>query len=214
MAITSRSAERIEAAAAAIGATGLVHDSEDLDGTPRLVAAVERPCGAVDVLVTNTGGPPAGPDPLGFGARRSGRPPTGRSCSARWRSSRRLLPGHARARLGPGGERRLDLGARADPGPHALQHPPRRAASRPSRRSRAQVAADGVTMNTVLPGRIATDRLYALYGGARGRRRRRARGIPAGAARHARRDARPPRSSCARPARPTSRARRCASTAG
>src|SRR3954471_13554787 len=68
VAISSRSAERIEAAAAEIGATGLVHDSEDLDATTRLVAAAQEELGGgLDVVVTNTGGPPAGPDPLGFG---------------------------------------------------------------------------------------------------------------------------------------------------
>src|SRR3954467_11980113 len=67
VAISSRSPARIEAAAAEIGATGVVHDSEDLDGTPQLVApAQDAPGGGLDVVVTNTGGPPGGPDPLGF----------------------------------------------------------------------------------------------------------------------------------------------------
>src|SRR5215213_8015185 len=63
VAISSRSGERIEAAAGEIGATGLVHDSEDLDATPRLVAAAQEALGGgLDVVVTNTGGPPGGPD--------------------------------------------------------------------------------------------------------------------------------------------------------
>ena len=38
-------AERIEAAAAEIGATGLVHDTVDVDATPRLVAAAQEALG-------------------------------------------------------------------------------------------------------------------------------------------------------------------------
>src|SRR3954452_3446644 len=66
VAISSRSRERIEAAAAEIGARGYVHDSQDLDGAGNLVGAVESDLGPIDILVTNTGGPPAGPDPLAF----------------------------------------------------------------------------------------------------------------------------------------------------
>ena len=67
VAITSRSPERIAAAADAVGGVGLVWDSADLDGAPSLVASAEKALGGpVEILVCNTGGPPAGPDPLAF----------------------------------------------------------------------------------------------------------------------------------------------------
>src|ERR1700712_2501909 len=66
VAIASRSAERIEATAAAIGATPFVHDSGDVDSVPGLIADVEAKLGPIDILVTNTGGPPLGVDALGF----------------------------------------------------------------------------------------------------------------------------------------------------
>ena len=66
VAVSSSSAERIEAAAAEIGATPFVLDSADLDAAPRLLRDVEAQVGPIDVLVCNTGGPPAGPDPLSF----------------------------------------------------------------------------------------------------------------------------------------------------
>ena len=66
MAIASRSAERIEEAAAETGARGYVFDSEDLDAVDGLIEPVEADLGPIDVYVANTGGPPAGPDPLGF----------------------------------------------------------------------------------------------------------------------------------------------------
>jgi len=63
VAITSRDDDRVQAAAKQIGATGLVHDSANLDGIPILIHEVEHYVGPIDILVTNTGGPPIG----GFG---------------------------------------------------------------------------------------------------------------------------------------------------
>ena len=59
VAISSRSADRIEAAADQIGARGYVHDSADLDAAPGLIDTVETDLGPLDVLVTNTRRPPA-----------------------------------------------------------------------------------------------------------------------------------------------------------
>ena len=66
VAISSRSREKIDATAAEIGATGFVLDSADLEAMPGVVGDVERALGPIDILVCNTGGPPGGPDPLGF----------------------------------------------------------------------------------------------------------------------------------------------------
>src|SRR3954454_12136544 len=63
VAISSRSKERIDAAAAQTGARlAVAHASADLDGVPHLVARVEAELGCIEILVTNTGGPPPGPD--------------------------------------------------------------------------------------------------------------------------------------------------------
>src|SRR3954471_2093351 len=74
VAISSRSRESIETTAGEIGATGFVWDSADLDATPRLLRDVEARLGPIDVLVCNTGGPPAGPDALGFSREQWERP--------------------------------------------------------------------------------------------------------------------------------------------
>jgi 3-oxoacyl-[acyl-carrier protein] reductase len=66
VAVASRSRERIEEAAREMGATPFTHDAADPDGAPGLVEEVAGAVGPVDILVTNTGGPPAGPDPMGF----------------------------------------------------------------------------------------------------------------------------------------------------
>ena len=66
VAIASRSAERIEAAAREIGARGYVFDASDPDAVPALLDRVQGDLGPIDVYIANTGGPPAGPDPLAF----------------------------------------------------------------------------------------------------------------------------------------------------
>ena len=66
VAITSRDEARVQAAAKTIDATGFVHDSANLEGVPILAHEVEHFLGPIDILVTNTGGPPGDPDALGF----------------------------------------------------------------------------------------------------------------------------------------------------
>ena len=85
VAVSSRSQERIEAAAAKIGARAYVHDSTDLDAAPRPGrAAWRRTSARSTVLVTNTGGPPQR-GVARLHAASTGRPPTASSCSRRWR---------------------------------------------------------------------------------------------------------------------------------
>ena len=84
VAVSSRTREKVEAAAAEIGAKPYVHDTLDLDAAPELLDGVERDLGPIDILVTNTGGPP--PEPIRSSSRAiSGRPPT---ASWLWRRSR------------------------------------------------------------------------------------------------------------------------------
>src|ERR1700727_785979 len=65
--ITARDEPRTAAVAAEIGAAaGYGWDSGDLDGAATLAARVREHVGEIDILVTNTGGPPIHPDPLAF----------------------------------------------------------------------------------------------------------------------------------------------------
>src|SRR3954454_4900447 len=67
VAVASRSAERAAAAAEEAGAAASVaHDTGDVAGAGGLVQRVEDEFGPIDVLVTNSGGPPPGADPLSF----------------------------------------------------------------------------------------------------------------------------------------------------
>src|ERR1700742_3943136 len=67
--ITARDEARTAAVADEIGAqAGLGWDSGDLEGAPALIERVTAAAGPVEILVLNTGGPPSGPDALGFSA--------------------------------------------------------------------------------------------------------------------------------------------------
>jgi 3-oxoacyl-[acyl-carrier protein] reductase len=160
VAISSRSRERVEAAAATIGAVGFVHDAADVDGAAALVHQVEATVGPIDILIANSGGPPAGPDALGF-------------THEQWRHAYNLLllgaialieaalPGMRARRWG----RVLSLSSSVvrEPSPNLVLSSAHRAgllaALKPIAR---QVARDGVTVNTLLPGVIATDRAREL----------------------------------------------------
>jgi 3-oxoacyl-[acyl-carrier protein] reductase len=157
VAIASRSKERIEATAVEIGAHGYVFDSEDLDAVPALLDRVQGDLGPIDVYVANTGGPPGGPDPLGF---------TREQWEAAHRSLvlspmaflERLLPDMASRGWG----RVLAVGSMAVREPiDGLQlsnaHRPGVVAA--FKVLARRYAPDGVTLNFLHPGRIATDRV-------------------------------------------------------
>ena len=161
VAISSRSRERIEAAAEEIGAHAFVHDSADLDGASALVDSVERELGPVDILVTNTGGPPPG-DPLGF-------------TREQWEAAYRdlvLAPMELAQRVLPGMRERgfgrivsVSSSAVREPIPFLMLSNAHRTGLLAAFKTIArEVAANGVTLNTILPGRIATDRLLETMG--------------------------------------------------
>jgi 3-oxoacyl-[acyl-carrier protein] reductase len=178
VAISSRSAERIEATAADIGARGFVHDSGDLDAVAGLVESVEAELGPIDVLVANTGGPPPGADPLGF-------------TREQWEAAYRelvLAPMALIERVVPGMRERgfgrvVSVGSSAvrEPIPGLVLSNSHRAALVGALKTLArEVARDGVTVNSVFPGRIATDRLVETAGSREAAEEAARTGIPAG----------------------------------
>lgn len=179
VAMTSRTKERIEAAAAAIGALPIVHDTADLDEIPAVVGRVEEHHGApVEILVCNTGGPPANPDALGF-------------TREQWEAAHRsllLAPVEFITAVVPAMRKRgfgrivnvVSTAAREPIPPLMLSNSERAGALAAFRTISHQVAGDGVTLNSLLTGRIATDRLYSLAGSKEAAERRAAVEVPAG----------------------------------
>ena len=161
VAVNSRTQEKIEAAAGEIGARAYVHDTLELDSGPDLIAAVERDLGPIDILVTNTGGPPGG-DPLEF-------------TRDQWEAAHRELvvaPIEMIELVVPGMRERgfgrilsVSSSAAREPIPSLLMSNSHRPGLLGAFKTLAQkLAGDGITLNTILPGRIATDRISHLHG--------------------------------------------------
>ena len=162
VAIAARDPDRVREAADRIGGHGVVFDSADLDAVPGVIADVESALGPIDIYVANTGGPPAGSDPLAFSREQ-------------WEAAHRTLvlsPMAFLERLLPG-MRERGWGRVVAVSSSAVREPI--AAIQLSNAHRPgllaafkvlakRVAADGVTLNTVLPGRIATERSYSTAG--------------------------------------------------
>jgi 3-oxoacyl-[acyl-carrier protein] reductase len=177
--VTARDEERTAGVAGEIGAeAGFGWDNGDIDAAGRLVERVQERVGQVDILVTNTGGPPAGPDPLGF-------------TDAQWQEAhrhlvlgplallRRVLPGMRERRWG----RVVGIASTSVREPLAylmLSNAERSAALAAFKTLALHVAGDGVTINTLLTGQIATARIASLYGSMEQAESAAADAVPAG----------------------------------
>jgi 3-oxoacyl-[acyl-carrier protein] reductase len=181
VAMASRSQERIAAAAAEVGGEAFVHDVADLDNVPGLLAAVEaRLGGPVEILICNSGGPPAGPDPLAF-------------TRAQWEAAYRLLIlgpmamiEHALPSMRERGWGRIVAVSSAsvrEPIPDIVLSNAHRPGLLATFRTLARaVARDGVTLNSLLTGQIATERLFSLRGGPEAAAELARQTVPAGRA--------------------------------
>jgi 3-oxoacyl-[acyl-carrier protein] reductase len=163
VAIASRSLERLEEAAAEIGgrATPFVADVADTERLAALPAEVTEALGPVEILVANTGGPP-----LGGALDHS---------LSEWEHAYRSLVLAPRVLAGavvPGMRERgwgriVNVGSTStrEPIPGLnLSNSHRMAAVGFLKTLSREVAADGITVNTVATGRFATDRLIDNVG--------------------------------------------------
>ena len=161
VAVSSRTREKIDAAAQEIGARPYVHDTLDLDSASELLESVERDLGPIEILVANTGGP-AGGDPLEF-------------TRDQWEAAHRELvvaPIEMIERVVPGMRERnfgrilsVSSSAAREPIPSLLMSSAHRPGLLAAFKTLGQkLAPDGITLNTILPGRIATDRISHLHG--------------------------------------------------
>ena len=177
VAVSSRSRERIDATAEEIGAAPFVYDSADVGGAAKLVAQVASALGPVEVLVCNTGGPPLGPDPLGFAREQ-------------WEAAYRelVLSPMAMVEAAVPAMREHGFGRVVNVASSSVREPldglmlsnAHRAAMVTSFKTIARaVAADGVTLNTLLTGRIATQRLADNHGSLDAARERAREDVPA-----------------------------------
>jgi len=179
VAIASRSQERIEEAAAAIepSPTPFVADASDLERLAVLPAEVAEAFGPIDILVANTGGPPFG------GALEHE--------LEEWETAYRslvLAPKVLADAVVPGMRERgwgriVNVGSTStrEPIPFLnLSNAHRMAAVGFLKTLSREVAADGVTVNTVATGRFATERLADASGSLDGAEEAAKNEVPAG----------------------------------
>jgi 3-oxoacyl-[acyl-carrier protein] reductase len=179
VAIASRSRERLEEAASEIGtgATPFVADASDPDALGALPGEVAAGLGPVDILVTNTGGPPFG------GALDHERDEWERAYRSLVLAPRVLadevMPGMRERSWG----RIVNVGSSStrEPLPALnLSNTHRMAAVGFFKTLAAEVAGDGVTVNTVATGRFATERLADHTGSLEAAEEAAERELPAG----------------------------------
>ncbi len=179
VAIASRSQERIEAAAAAIegDVSPFVADTAELDRLAELPGEVEAALGPLDILVANTGGPPLGRalshdlDDWELAYRSLVLAPRVLADA--------VLPGMRARRWG----RIVNVGSSStrEPIPGLnLSNSHRMAAVGFLKTLAREVAAEGITVNTVATGRFATERLATNYGTMEAAEEAAKRDVPAG----------------------------------
>lgn len=179
VALASRSLERLETVAGELEGESLCleADTGDLERVAELPGAVEEGLGPVDILVLNTGGPPPG------GALEHDR--------ETWLAAYRelvLAPRSLVEAVVPGMRERhwgriLNVASTSVREPIAglaLSNAHRMATVGLLKTLAREVAADGITANTVATGRIATDRLAALYGSMEAAESQAEEEVPAG----------------------------------
>ena len=178
VALASRSRPGLTEAAAEIeGETAvLVADASDLDRLAALPGEVEEALGPIEILVTNTGGPPLGgalDNPL-----------------AEWEQAyrslvlapRTLIEAVLPAMRERGWGRIVNVGSSSvrEPIPGlALSNSHRMAAIGFFKTLASEVAAEGITVNTIATGRFATDRLASNWGSWEEMERHAREGVPA-----------------------------------
>lgn len=164
LAICSRDADAISAAATRLQGLGapvlsMVADLSTTEGLAHVIGETTNAYGQVDILIANTGGPPTGP------AMDHDWVAWTRASELLLRSAveltRAFVPGMRARKWG----RVISITSKAvkEPVPSLVLSNSLRAAVTGYLRTLAnEVAGDGVTVNTVLPGFTATERLDAL----------------------------------------------------
>jgi 3-oxoacyl-[acyl-carrier protein] reductase len=167
--ISGRRGERARQIAGELpSAVGVEADVTDPTGDERLLAATRKAFGEVDILIVNGPGPKPGP------AAHVSEPDVDAAIDTLLRPQVQLvsavLPGMRERRWG----RILAVGSTGISAPLpnlALSNLGRAALAGYLKTIAAEVAADGVTVNLLLPGRIATDRAAVLDEGRAERKR-------------------------------------------
>lgn len=178
VAMVSRSQERIQEAADAIeGRTvAFASDTDDLEAMRRLPGLVEEALGPVDILVTNTGGPPPG------GALDHGNDEWEAAYRSLVLAPKALIDAAVPGMCERGWGRIVNVGSSSTEEPIPglnLSNAHRAATVGYFKTLSREVAGDGVTVNTVATGKFATDRLASNAGSMEAAEEAARRDVPA-----------------------------------
>jgi 3-oxoacyl-[acyl-carrier protein] reductase len=173
VAVCGRDRARVEAAAARIGAVPIVADVGSVEGATGFVDAAREALGGVDILVANAGGPPPGtfastPIEAYLPALELNLLSVVAMCRAAVPDMQAQGWGRVVAIT--------SISVRQPIGTLILSNTARAGVTGFLKTLALEVAADGVTVNSVQPGLHATDRLVQLHGGDL---ERAAAGVPA-----------------------------------
>jgi 3-oxoacyl-[acyl-carrier protein] reductase len=179
VAIASRSRDRIEQAAREIEGevAPFVADTDDLDRLAALPSEVAEAVGPVEILVTNTGGPPPG------GALDNSRDEWDAAYRSLVLAPRVLIDAVLPGMRERGWGRIVNVGSTTvrEPAPGlVLSNAHRMAAVGLLKTLAAEVAGEGITVNTVATGRFATERTADLSGSMEAAEERAREQVPAG----------------------------------
>jgi 3-oxoacyl-[acyl-carrier protein] reductase len=179
VAMASRSREALEQAAAEIeGETVVMEaDAADLDRLADLASEVEQALGPIEILVANTGGPPFG------GALDNELNEWEQAYKSLVLAPRVLIEAVLPGMRERGWGRIVNVGSSSvrEPIPGlALSNSHRMAAVGFFKTMASEVAADGITVNTVATGRFATERLASNWASWEEMERGAREGVPAG----------------------------------
>lgn len=164
VAIADINADALQATARRIEEVGgkvqqIIWDLSDIDSIDSRIAAIEAELGSVEILVNNTGGPP--PSPASGVAAADWRRHFDAMVLSVVKITDRVLPGMRERGWG-----RVITSASSGvvaPIPHlGLSNALRAGLVGWSKTLAREVAADGITVNVIIPGRIGTARIKAL----------------------------------------------------
>jgi 3-oxoacyl-[acyl-carrier protein] reductase len=179
VALASRSREALDAAVLEVGfgAIAFEADTADLERLGALPAEVEAELGSVEILVTNTGGPPPG------GALDHSIDEWEAAYRSLVLAPRVLVEAVVPAMRAAGWGRIVNVGSSStrEPIPHLTLSNAHRIATVGFFKTLAtELAGDGITVNTVATGRFATDRLADESGSLEPAEEAARRDVPAG----------------------------------
>lgn len=162
MVVCGRDRQRLDTAVKSLGCRGLIADVSTVEGSIEFVRGAREMLGGIDILIANGGGPP--PGNFATTSMESYAPAVERSMLSVVAMCKEVVPEMSERGWG----RIVAITSTSVRQPVAnliLSNVARSGVTSFLKTLSREVAANGITVNTVQPGTHATDRIRQLYGG-------------------------------------------------